>query len=995
MHNSKILLGRTGAITAVIAVISIYGIAQYQIGLGPVATLYWADGFWTMVSFAAALQSYQTARLSTNANDIRAWNLFALASLSWTVGMIVWSYYELVLGKVTPFPSAADFGFLGFAVFFVVGSLYLKDENYQRKITLKHFFNIGIVLVSVTAITIIVLHEPLHQTTESKYYIAVAMAYPIVYGTALMFSISWLWTSVSGRRRRAYAMMVIGLLFHTATDIIYSSMLLLRGYETGQPIDIYWIVGFGFIFLGATEATFARPNEKAEVGKTDLQNISYRIEKPVEALVPSLSFLSVLTMFYLYKNLSIDADIINILFVLGGSFVTLMIGREIWSYNHQRNIINELSISDKILTSTASELQTMLDTMADTFYRTDKNGNLIMLSKSVYDLLGYKPEEVIGRPISDFYVFPEKRDQFLNKLQASGGSLIGQEMDMRHKDGSIVWVSTNAHFVTDAEGNVVGVEGTTRDVTLQLEIRSNLDKAKAELEKRVLERTQELQNEVSNHMHTADSLRSSEEILSALLDSTVDYAALVDGDGNFIIANKVMAEIFGVDRKDLIGTPMFKTPMSKTGLRRKKWIDDVIATRQPIRSTDKQEGQWFDNSYFPVTNSAGEVKYVAIFARDITKQKLVEENLRQLMRAVEQDPNAIFITDLDGTIQYVNNRFTELTGYSAEEAIGKNPRILKSNNTPRETYSELWNAIKAGKEWRGEIMDRRKDGTHFWVNETIGPVRDESGAISHYVATHEDITPRKEAEITMKQAVEQSEIANRAKSELLANMSHELRTPLNAIIGFTGSIKAETFGPLGHEKYSEYINDISGSGQHLLELINDILDVSAIEAGKLELHEDPLVIEDLVEASVRLIQDRADHKNINLNVNVADSLPTLYADVRRMKQILLNLISNAIKFTPNDGMVTLSVTYDEARGHVFTIIDNGIGMNHVELAKAMSEFGQVDSGLNRKEEGTGLGLPLTKGLVELHGGTFDITSEKGKGTTVTIHLPKERSNVDG
>lgn len=376
---------------------------------------------------------------------------------------------------------------------------------------------------------------------------------------------------------------------------------------------------------------------------------------------------------------------------------------------------------------------------------------------------------------------------------------------------------------------------------------------------------------------------------------------------------------------------------------------------------------------------------------DITERKQSEELLRKLSRAVEQSPSAVFITDVDGTIEYVNPKFTEITGYSSKDALGQNPRILGSGETSKAQYSELWNTILDGKEWRGELKDRHKDGHVFWAYATIAPVKDERGKITHYIATHEDITHRKEAELSVRDALARADIANRSKSELLANMSHELRTPLNAIIGFSSAIKAETFGPIGHQKYSEYIDDIADSGQHLLELINDILDVSAIEAGKLELHESMLDMPSLVEASVRLVKHRANEGNVRLLVNIDKNIPPFYADERRIKQIILNLLTNAIKFTPATGRVSLSILLDGDGGFVITVADTGIGMNEIELAKALTQFGQVDRGDIAKHEGTGLGLPLTKSLIELHGGAFTIASTKGEGTTVTAHFPPERT----
>ncbi|NQU57934.1 MAG: PAS-domain containing protein [Rhodospirillales bacterium] len=241
-----------------------------------------------------------------------------------------------------------------------------------------------------------------------------------------------------------------------------------------------------------------------------------------------------------------------------------------------------------------------------------------------------------------------------------------------------------------------------------------------------------------------------------------------------------------------------------------------------------------------------------------------------------------------------------------------------------------------------------------------------------------------------KWAEEQANLANRIKSDLLANMSHELRTPLNAIIGFSESMKEETFGPVGSDKNREYLKDIHQSGQHLLELINDILDVSAIEADALELHEENVNISNIVKTSIRIIKPRADTGQITISSSIDPELPLIYVDERRAKQVLLNLLSNAVKFTPKDGQISLSAWTNDDGSLAVAIADNGIGMNEEEVNLALSSFGQVDSGLNRKYEGTGLGLPLTRGLMELHGGTLEIKSEPGSGTSVIVTFPKER-----
>lgn len=238
-------------------------------------------------------------------------------------------------------------------------------------------------------------------------------------------------------------------------------------------------------------------------------------------------------------------------------------------------------------------------------------------------------------------------------------------------------------------------------------------------------------------------------------------------------------------------------------------------------------------------------------------------------------------------------------------------------------------------------------------------------------------------------AMARAQAADRAKSDFLANMSHELRTPLNAIIGFAQVLRDEMFGALG-SRYRDYAADINDSGQHLLGLINDILDLSKIESGKTELHEDDIEIAPLLRSALNMVHERAISGGVTLETDIPDGLPALHADERKLKQILVNLLSNAVKFTRAGGVVTLRTWCTANSGYLFQVQDTGIGMAQAEISKALAPFGQVDSALNRQYEGTGLGLPLSKALTELHGGTLDLQSEPGVGTTVTLRLPAAR-----
>ena len=281
---------------------------------------------------------------------------------------------------------------------------------------------------------------------------------------------------------------------------------------------------------------------------------------------------------------------------------------------------------------------------------------------------------------------------------------------------------------------------------------------------------------------------------------------------------------------------------------------------------------------------------------------------------------------------------------------------------------------------------RRADGTIFPIELAVSEV--EKGGRRTFTGIIRDITQRKRAESAIT-AARRAELDSRAKSDFLANVSHELRTPLNAIIGFSDVLSRGYSGPLS-AKQAEYVGDIRTSGAHLLGLINDILDVSKIEAGKVELFEQDLSLERTIRAAARMVQERAGTAQVKLCLNVDANLPALRADERMGKRILLNLLSNAVKFTPEGGRITVDSCLDDDGDLIMRVIDTGIGIADKDLKVVMVPFGQVDSNLNRRYDGTGLGLPLVRSMAELHGGTLALASKPGEGTTATVRFPASR-----
>lgn len=472
-----------------------------------------------------------------------------------------------------------------------------------------------------------------------------------------------------------------------------------------------------------------------------------------------------------------------------------------------------------------------------------------------------------------------------------------------------------------------------------------------------------------------------------------------EGAYKAIEVNAPALEYFGRTYEQVVGNDI-KEFMDDENVLQFEQTFEVCAARKKVVTIQALPGvpgnmRVYSFLISPILNDTGDVEYLDVLGQpDIADQSVLQRErddaISLLTSVFDVSEIGIVVTDSNSRIVRVNDAFVRAYGWQREELISAEVSSLVTPDEREAAKKNHEEFIKTGVRTSGEMKLIRKDGGIANALFTTATLE-----LSHrrrfQVTTVMDITLRKQMEISLRIAKDQADTANRAKSAFLANMSHELRTPLNAIIGFSDMMVKETFGALGHPKYAEYLEDISNSGKHLLEIINEVLDMSKIEAGRIELDESEVDLRNLIESVTRMMASRAFGNNITIHTEIEDRLPNLVADQRLLRQVFINLVTNALKFSHAGCKVDVTAMLAETGDLVCRVVDRGVGIPKEKIKQALEPFGQVsDRPENSSQQGTGLGLPLAKAMVDLHDGTLEVESDTGQGTIVIVRLPSER-----
>ena len=590
----------------------------------------------------------------------------------------------------------------------------------------------------------------------------------------------------------------------------------------------------------------------------------------------------------------------------------------------------------------------------------ENQSKVLYCNQKVLDIFEFDTlEQLNAYGSKNLYDNPEDRKKFEDAILTKG-RIENFEVRMHTRTGKPLVILENAFGEFDEKGHLIQIQGYLIDITRRIA--------------------------------AEEKLKHSENLFRSLTENT-SAGIVIYNQERFLYVNPAVTRLLGYSADELkkkffwdVVHPLDRAVVKERGLKRIR--QEKVPERYRFRiQTKNGETRWIDFTAGYILYEGQKAGLGSLF--DVTKEVLATEEIKLLSTAVSQSPLSVVITDLKGDIEYVNGSFVQITGYTPPEVRGKNPRILQSGQTSPETYKNLWHHLTNGKPWRGEFINKRKNGDLYYEYAVITPIKNEKGQVIRYLAMKEDISIRKKLEKELKLAKEKAEEANRLKSAFLANISHELRTPLNGILGFSELI-LEMEDTDAIREMSGYINE---SGQRLLRTLDMIIAISRLDSETYEFKEEGIDVIDIFRKIYEKKREEAERKNLQITFHTEIENLYMISDRNVISDALEEIVDNAIKFT-NEGEVKLSVskvTKDDTDYALCRIKDTGIGISEKNQQSIFEDFIQVSTGYGRKYEGNGLGLSLAKKYIERIGGFLQLNSEEGKGSEFMVYIPLKQS----
>ncbi|NEW81320.1 MAG: PAS domain S-box protein [Mariniphaga sp.] len=612
-------------------------------------------------------------------------------------------------------------------------------------------------------------------------------------------------------------------------------------------------------------------------------------------------------------------------------------------------------------------LRTLIDNLPATVYVKDLHGRKTVSNKADLAHMGYSSEsEVIGKTDVELYSGTDGEHGYSEDMEViqTGIPLINCEVNFTGSNGKRHWRLTSKFPYYDDIRNVQGLVGIGFDIT----------------ERKLIE----------------DALKESEELYRNLIEKMPDGVYKSTHAGKFISVNPAMVAMLGYDSKEDLKSIDIKTQLYFEEDERIRRDSNEIEDSFDVYKMKRKDGSevWVEDNGWYTLDEKGKTLYHEGIIRDVTDRKAVENKLRILSQAIEQNPASTVITDAAGKIEFVNTAFTTLTQYSMKEVISKPPRIFNHGHIPATDFNPMWEALIAGKVWKCEFQNRRKDGSIYWEDVAISSLMNSKGEISNYILIMDDISEKKKMLDDLISSKEKAEESNLLKSAFLATMNHELRTPLNHILGFSELIMSD----VAPEDNISFASSIQISGQSLLSIIEGVFDLALVEQSNIKLRNQTFRLMDhFMENKASfdsILRASAKHEQIQLIFRPDTFWLSSYvtADRSKINQVLTNIFKNAVKFT-HKGTIEFGFRIENETNLMFYITDTGIGIPKEKQAVIFDFFRQGDDSYTRGYGGIGVGLAIAKKTTQILKGELKVVSEPGQGSTFSLTIPVEPSTV--